>query len=277
MEILTEHEKPETSDEDETEADSGEGQGLDAKSSLRGSSSALTGVGAALHQTSGSGTEMGQTTTVNPQDLDTLPAYQTHEREDASAPLLQRDAMMNDGLGIRSSIEQDDEGIDVSMNYDKMNVDNRSSVGFTSTNQGYGTQEDWSFSNALERLNNNNNTRISRTGSEIDLNANSGFDADASDIVQHDSSARASSIQGRLDDFDNAIAVDDDGDPFVDPSPVPDMDDDNQIDTFTLHRDVLGANPPQFQIHAPVEEDEVDQPAAEIHLDASETDELKMD
>ncbi|KAG0647612.1 Ubiquitin-specific-processing protease 12, partial [Hyphodiscus hymeniophilus] len=268
LEILGEYEKPETSEEDEAEADSGEGRGLDAKSSLRGSSSALTGVGAALHQTSGSGTGMGQMTTVNPQDLDALPAYQTHENDDEGVPLIESDTMMNDGLGIRNSIEGEDEGIDMG-GYNTMNLDDQGNVGFSSASN-------WNWG-SLENLNTNDrqvDTRISGTGSEIDLNE-TGLDVDGSDIVQHNSSASTSSIRGRLEDFDNAIPMGDDGDPFEEPSPVPDMDPD-QLDTIELHRELLEAHgATQFQVHAPTEEDEIDEPATEIHLDPN--DDLKMD
>ena len=271
LEILNQHEKPETSEDDEAEAeaDSGEGQGLDVKSSLRGSSSALTGVGAAPHQTSGSGIEMGPTMTVNPQDLDALPTYQAHETEEDGAPLLQSDAVLNDGLGLRSSIEQD-EGIDVSMGYNTMNLDNHDRVGFT-------TSENWTWG-SLENFSVQHNARISGTGSEIDLNDNSGFDADGSDVVQHNSSASPGSIHGRIDDFENAIPMDDDGVPFVDPSPVPDMDDETQFDVLTLQRELLGTHDaPHLQVRAPAEDDEFDEPATEIHLESGENDDLKMD
>lgn len=276
LEILSENAKPESSEDDEVE--SGEGQGLDAKSSLRGSSSALTGVGAAHHQAGGSGTGMGHKMTVNPQDLDALPAYQAHETEEDSAPLLQHDAAMNDGLGLRTSIE--DEGIDMSPGYNSMNLSNQGVANFTPVNLGYNS-DSWNFG-ALDHLNSGSgqyNNRISGTGSEIDCNDNSfgGLD-DRSDIVQHDSSADEASLRGRMDDFDSIIPMDDDGVVFEDPSPVPDVDDENQVDTLALHRDLIGAHrPPQLQFHAPAEDEEIDEPAAEIHLEPSDELELKMD
>jgi ubiquitin carboxyl-terminal hydrolase 4/11/15 len=271
QETISSLETRETSEEDE--AESGEGQGLVANSSLRGSSSALTGVGAALHQTNGSGTGQGQMKTVNLQDLEGLPAYQAHESEEDAAPLLQSDAEMNDGLGIHPSIE--DEGID--MGYNTMNT-NQNILNFTAVNQGFNPTQNWNFS-GLEDINNarQHNLRISGTGSEIDCNANSGFDVDGSDVVEHDSSASEGSLQGRLEDFDNATAMDDDGGLFEDPSPVPDVDDENQIDPLELHRELLESRgrAPEFQVHAPEQEEDIEEPAAEIHID--ESDELKID
>ena len=282
QEIVSKFDKPETSDEDE--ADSGEARRLDEISSLRGSSSALTGVGAALHQASGPGAT-GQMT-VNPHDLDQLPAYQAHETEDDSAPLLQSDAEMNDGLGLHNSIE--DEGIDMSMSYNTLNVA-KQATSFTSVNQGVDIRSDWTFDNlnqtfdGLDELNNNNrqrNFRISGTGSEIDLNENSDNfgDLDGSDIVQHDSSASEGSLRGRLEDFDNAVPMDDDGLLFEDPSPVPDMDDENQLDTLALHRELFQTHnrpPPEFQVHAAEPGEDIEEPATEIHIE--DDDESKTD
>jgi ubiquitin carboxyl-terminal hydrolase 4/11/15 len=295
---MSRFDKPETSEEDEV--DSGEGQGLGANSSLRGSPSALTGVGAALHQASGSGAT-GQMTTVNPQDLDQLPAYQAHENEDDAAPLLQRDAEMNEGLGLQNSIE--DEGIDMSMGYNNLNYV-KESYPFTGTNQsvdgGYTKDvipftpinqsvdrgfnatnfSNWNFNNlnGLSELENNNRSNyVSGTGSEIDLNDNS-FDLDGSDVVQHDSSASEGSLLARLDDFDRADPIGDDGDPFEDPSPVPDVEDEDQLDTLELHRELIRTHnrpPPEFQVHAADQEEEIEEPATEIHIEDGE--ELKMD
>ena len=282
QEIISRFDKPETSEDDE--ADSGEGQSLVVNSSPRGSSSALTGVGAALHQASGSGAT-GQMTTVNPQDLDQLPAYQAHESEDDAAPLLQRDADMNEGLGLQNSIE--DEGVDMSMGYNTLNY-TKEILNFTPVNQnvdrGFNATNfsHWNFNNlnGLSELENNSRSNyVSGTGSEIDLNDNSRtFDLDGSDVVQHDSSASEGSLRGRLDDFDHAIPVGDDGDPFEDPSPVPDVDDENQLDTLELHRELIRSHnrpPPEFQVHAADQEEEIEEPATEIHIEDCE--ELKMD
>jgi ubiquitin carboxyl-terminal hydrolase 4/11/15 len=282
QEIISRFDKPETSEDDE--ADSGEGQGLVVNSSPRGSSSALTGVGAALHQASGSGAT-GQMTTVNPQDLDQLPAYQAHENEDDAAHLLQRDADMNEGLGLQNSIE--DEGVDMSMGYNMLNytkeilnftpVNQKVDRGFNATNFSH-----WNFNNlnGLSELENNHRSNyVSGRGSQIDLNDNSGtFDPDGSDVVQHDSSASEGSLRDRLDAFEHVIPVDDDGDPFEDPSPVPDVDDENQLDTLELHRELIRSHnrpPPEFQVHAADQEEEIEEPATEIHIEGGE--ELKMD
>jgi ubiquitin carboxyl-terminal hydrolase 4/11/15 len=81
-----------------------------------------------------------------------------------------------------------------------------------------------------------------------------------------------------LDAFEHVIPVDDDGDPFEDPSPVPDVDDENQLDTLELHRELIRSHnrpPPEFQVHAADQEEEIEEPATEIHIEDGE--ELKMD
>merc|ERR1711900_109933 len=56
----------------------------------------------------------------------------------------------------------------------------------------------------------------------------------ASDDVNHCSSPDRSSLDGRLAEFNNAEAEGDDG-PFVDPSPVPDMDDTDIANTVLFN------------------------------------------
>ena len=213
----------------------------------------MTGVGAAHHRA-----DLGSDRTVDPKELEGgLPPYQAHE----DTPTL-----ANEGMPMESI---EDEGIDMENN-DGMNYNNLSRLGLAST---------WNFS-GLEGLNQGQN-HVSGTGSEIDLNySNSanGVDLDASDIVQNNSSASPGSIQGRLEDFDNAVAEGEDGE-FVDPSPVPDIDDDAQIDTLALHRVMMRQRgisiEPEFKVTPEDEVEEVEEPATEIHVEEGEG--LKMD
>lgn len=177
---------------------------------------------------------------------------------------------MNDGLPL-NSIE--DEAIDMSMNYNNISL---STAALQSSN--------WSFS-GLQGLNQEQNF-ISGTGSEVDANENSGdeFDSDRSDAVQHNSSVSSGSMRGRLRDFENAIAEGEGEDGlFEDPSPVPDIEDDEQIDSLMLHRDLLQAGArhdgtlaqPEFKVTPVDEQEEVEEPATEIHVEDGEG--LKID
>lgn len=182
--------------------------------------------------------------TVNPRDLDGLPAYKAHEEDDDAAPLLLGDAAMNDAIPLRESIES--EGSDLKSAF----------------------QPSWSFSalNISPRQPN----YVSGTGSDAD-----GAD---SDIVQNNSSASSASRRGRLEDFEHAVAEGDDG-VFEDPSPVPDVDDE-QIDNLELHRELLQGHGVHALIHPDFnvptgDEEEIEEPATEIHVEEGEG--LKMD
>jgi ubiquitin carboxyl-terminal hydrolase 4/11/15 len=202
-------------------------------------------------------------TTVNPQDLDGLPAYQAHEDDSEAAPMLERDVDMNEGIPIQSV--EDDEGIDLNYN----NLDNFNSRSLTDVGH-----QSWNF----DALNTRRNNFVSGTGSEVDGNdsatALDGLDVDGSDIVQDNSSASSGSRRGRIEDFDNAIA-EDDGGIYVEENPVPDIDDPNLIDNLTLHREILSQNragampPPEFKVSVQAE-DEIEEPATEIHVEEGE-------
>merc|ERR1712225_103866 len=90
----------------------------------------------------------------------------------------------------------------------------------------------------------------------------------ASDDVNHGSSPDRSSLDGRLAEFNNAEAEGDDG-PFVDPSPVPDMDDTDIANTVALQRAGYSVTAVEDEIL------EVEEPVTEIHL--KDSDVLKMD
>lgn len=244
----------ESSEDDTTE--SGEEQGLVANSSHHGSSSALTGVGAAHHPANLGSNSAGQMTTVNPRDLDGLPPYQAHEDDLDEMPLLTSE---NDGQPM-PSIENgmEDEGIDMGFNNIPYNPLTRASL--QSSNA---MKETWSFA-AID-----NHKYISGTGSEIDGNdSGAALDLDGSDVVQDASSASASSRRGRLEDFDNTIPMNDDGEEWVEENPVPDMDTENQLDTLELHRELIRGGAmlrPEFKVSVE-EHDEIEEPATEIHV-----------
>lgn len=265
QQIVREYDNPTERSEDEA-SESGEGQGLVGNSSLRGSPSALTGVGAARRQPNHGSMDGEGTMTINPSALEKLPDYEAHEEEEGAAPLLINDATMNDGLGLHASIE--DEGVD--MNYNNFS----SRQGILSTHQ-----QNWSFGNLNELSALGSNPRddhmVSGTGSDV------GSDDIASDVVQHDSSASETSIRDRYEEFSHTVA-EDDGIPFIDQSPVPDLDEMGQASAIALQADLLdnmnhNVYPPQeFQVTADEEERfEVEEPAVEIHVKDNE--DLKMD
>lgn len=236
-------------------SESGEGQGLVANSSLRGSPSALTGVGAARRQPNHGSMDGEGTMTINPSALEKLPAYEAHEEEDGAAPLLLRDAAMNDGLGLLNSVE--DEGIDLDPAY------NEHSTSLL--------QPSWNFG-SLDEINTNSRGAHMVSGTASDV---------ASDDVQHNSSASEGSLRGRLDDFDNSIAEEEDNRPFIDQSPVPDLDEFGQASAIALQADLYdtlqrGEYPRQeFEVTGD-ERFEVEEPAAvEIHV--KDNDDVKMD
>ncbi|KAH8805658.1 ubiquitin carboxyl-terminal hydrolase-like protein [Xylogone sp. PMI_703] len=275
-EIFEEYDNPHEADqeeEDDTEAaESGEEHSLGVDSSLRGSSSALTGVGAA-HPRLGPGLDSSTVSSSQIDDDKLLPSYQEH-LEDDGAPLLMRDAEMNDGLPLHDSIE--DEAIDMSLNYNNLSNLNYANSSLSAR----GLVGSWNFDN-LGR-NNRPHGMVSGTGSDVDDNylpsdANDDID-DRSDIVQHDSSASEGSIRARYEEFTNAIPEGEDG-IFVDPSPVPDLDEKDQMDIYSLHRDMLAQRKaaelrPEFEVPAETPED-IEEPAAEIHVEEGEG--LKMD
>lgn len=226
---------PQVSDDDVS--DSGEGKGLVGNSSLRGSSSALTGVGAARHQQS-PGFPGEQMMTIDPSALTQAPGS-------------------GYGAGALQPSIEEDEAID--MRDERPPAYNASEWGKNG------------FSN-LENLEAQGYNQNSRAGSIA-----------ASDDVNHGSSPDRSSLDGRLAEFNNAEAEGDDG-PFVDPSPVPDMDDTDIANTVALQHDIydtMGANTMHYQRAGysvtAVEDEilEVEEPVTEIHL--KDSDELKMD
>ena len=196
--------------------------------------------------------------TVNPSALENLPAYEAHEKNDEdAAPLLVSDAVMNDGL--QESIEDEDEGVDMGdtgFNYSNIGYDNLNQQGPASY-----LNPSWDWGNLPG--NSRGDQIVSGTGSDMD-------DA-ASDVVQNNSSASEGSIQGRMDDFNNAIPDED----FVDQSPVPDIDEAAQLGAMDLHRDLLESHvkndfpPTNFDFRAD-EADEFEEPATEIHVEEGE-------
>jgi ubiquitin carboxyl-terminal hydrolase 4/11/15 len=256
--IFQDYDNPAEPSEDDV-SESGEDKSLVGNSSLRGSSSALTGVGAARHQPNRGSLDGEGMMTINPSALEKLPDYEAHEEEEGAAPLLLDDAARNDGLGLHASIE--DEGIDMAMGYNDINYNSR---------PGGLMSQAWSFGNLNDLGSNSRGDHmISGTGSDA-----------ASDEVQHDSSASEGSMRDRFDEFANA-AAEDEGVPFVDQSPVPDLDDEGQASAIAIQAHLMenmqsGVYPSQeYQVTADDEHFEVEEPAVEIHVKDNE--DLKMD
>ncbi|KAH6668752.1 hypothetical protein B0J14DRAFT_566408 [Halenospora varia] len=223
--------------DDDAEEDSGEEQGLVGNTYLRGSSSALTGVGAAHHRPNlGGDSEM---MTVHPASLESLPAYQAHENmDDDSAPLLVSDTIQN-------TIEED-EGIDMGMNYS--NVEDYESP--NNNNLGNPLQGNWSFG-GLDNL--NTRGQVSGTGSDID-----GFDDAASDIVNNNSSAGPDDLADRLREFNETEPLE-----FEEQPEIPDLDETGQASQIAIHHEIMEKG---FNILAGETFDEADESATEIHI-----------
>lgn len=214
----------------------------------------MTGVGAAHHRPN-LGSASTEMTIVNPSALEDLPAYEAHEQNDEDVPpMLVDDAIMNDGL--QTSIE--DEGIDMGgMNYTNIGYNNLNSQGVTS----YLSHSGWNFDNLPG--NSRGDHIVSGTGS----------DEAASDVVQNNSSASEGSIQGRMDDFSNAIPEDD----YIEQSPVPDLDEEAQSNIVDIRSHLLEAHAtngpypqPNFEFKATVQDDDFEEPATEIHVEEGE-------
>jgi hypothetical protein len=191
---------------------------------------------------------------VKPEEIINPPDYKT-ALEENTAPLLKRDAVMNDGIEMGDGY--DDEAIDLGSAYGE---------DFPSTQDLFSkvhTQlPDWSYAGLNDlRTTNSADDELESVGAR-------------SDDVQHDSSASAGSMAGRLEDFDNA-EVDED---YVNENPVPDLDEE-QMDFLGLHDDLVTRNPyPTPPIYRQVKvppphtrevEDEAEE-ATEIHVEEGE-------
>lgn len=184
---------------------------------------------------------MTDSSIVPPSDIDGPPEYKS-ALEDDGAPLLERDAIMNDGIEMRDA--SGDEAIDLGSAYDG---------DFPGARIG-GMQPNWNFSALAQPY--QHNYPASATSVEL------GSVGARSDDVQHDSSASEGSMAGRLADFD-AADVDED---YVDQSPVPDLDED-QVDLLSLHGDLRArARYEEVVPEVPGSEGE----AAEIHVHEGE-------
>ena len=278
-EIVDRYNNPPEPSEDGNE--SGEDQRLVADSSLRGSSSALTGVGV-THQATGGlggvamtksvnplasgGVALQNQTTINPADLDKPPSYEAVLEDDETAPLMASDAVMNDGLEVLGGLE--DEGIDMNPGYNSFN---------SSRNAGVLLGNTWAFPN-LQNLDTASSTMANPSGrnSDIDLEE---ID-DRSDIVQNNSSASEGSRERRAEDFDNAEPDEE----WRTPSPIPDVSEQDQMAIMDLHGDLLaqgsrkrfGDMEMEMEVNVPPNlDDDVEEETAEIHVEEGEG--LKMD
>jgi ubiquitin carboxyl-terminal hydrolase 4/11 len=275
-EIIDRYNNPPEPSEDENE--SGEDQRLVADSSLRGSSSALTGVGVAHQAIGGSGgvamtrsvnllasggVALQNQTTINPADLDKPPSYEAVLGDDEAAPLMAGDAVMN-GIEVSGGLE--DEGIDMNTGYSNFN---------SSRNAGGLLANTWTFSN-LQHLDTASSTMANPSGhnSDIDLDE---ID-NRSDLVQNNSSASEGSLEKRAEDFDNAETDEE----WRSPTPIPDVSEQDQMTIMDLHGDLLaqgsrkrfGDMEVEMEVKVPLDDD-VEEETAEIHVEEGEG--LKID
>ncbi|KAG9244656.1 hypothetical protein BJ878DRAFT_542082 [Calycina marina] len=228
-------EASEPSEDDTTE--SGEGKGLGTNSSLRGLSSALTGAGAIRRHPGNLGSDDSQMTTLNPNDLEELPAYGQRN----SDPVLIEGERSN----LHASIEgPEDEGVDMSppilptWTWDSLDLPKKQFP--------------------------------SGAGSEVDNNSDRGFEDSEvrSDIVENVSSVGSITKAERLAEFN--IATPDD---FEDPPEVPDIDDmsvNANLARFIQSRLSSSSNKEHFVVETSGEGMDEDEPAAEIHVEEGE-------
>lgn len=275
QQIITDYNRSQLSEASSEEDDeSGEDRGLGGTSSQLGSSSPFKGAGAIRPQKGGLGaSKLKSLATISPSSIEQLPAYSAHESNPDAAPTLARDAVMNDAL--HESIEED-EGI----NMDSPMGSNYGTQGYSNSSHNPIGPQTWGWQavntdndpssvptySGLDALTGHNRKLVSGTGSEADEDL-------ASDIVDDNSSASSGSRRGRLADFDEAG---DDG--FVDPSIVPDMDDDAIASDVALRHEMYEQREfgPIQQVRAVGTDEDLDlddAPAAEIHIE--DVDELK--
>jgi len=179
--------------------------------------------------------------TVNPRALEGLPDYMGHD--EGGEPLLMIDSDPNHDRNVRASIEAD-EGIDMSMGHNDVA---RNAV-----------ISSWDFAN----LNSNTRPFVSGTGSEA--GGSSGSDA-----VVHGSEPSEDSLNGRLEDFDNATPEAG----FVDQN-IPDCEFED-LDQLLVMKQAAENKQRSYDITADAHDDEFEEPAAEIHVEEGEG--LKMD
>lgn len=277
-EIVDRYNNPPESSEEDTE--SGEDQRLVVDSSLHGSSSASIGAGAAHLPAAGlggaamtrpvdplmsGGVALQSPTTINLADLENekLPPYQRNLEDDDAALLTVDDAVMNDGIDMRGSME--DEGIEMNMGYDPYPL-----------NQNIGVRlhpPSWSFSN-LPYLEDTLSTDVHASG------VNSDLDDNRSDIVQNDSSASEGEFTRRKDEFDSADLDEE----YRSPTPIPEVSEQDQLaimDIMNPHGGLMGRAKRnggynemdmgvELNVQPELSDNEVEPDAAEIHVTEGE-------
>jgi len=146
-------------------------------------------------------------------------------------PVQLEDVLFNDGIQLKTIDDEDGSVIDMDEGI-QMDGDGYQAINPRNIMDLYG-QQSWSFGNLNEAVEAGSNANSMRL--EVD---GDGFDAqsDRSDGVQHGSSASSRSMQGRLADFD-AAEVDAD---FREPTPPPDLEEEEQMSFFDLHQDLRG-------------------------------------
>lgn len=209
---IEEYDNRNSRSEDEV-SEPGEDQALVGNSSLRGSSSALTGAGAVHHPLSGSDSTDIITATSS---LEKIPSYRPHsENEEDSAKLLSSHINKNLHESIEDGVFADSNEIQ----YGGFNLHSN-----TNNFSGGFPCGEWDFSGLDE-----NHVKIqSETGSGDDI---------SSERAQCDSCPSEISDEDLYKDLED-VSTDDDDKPFIVGSYAPDIDDENRSAKISIQHDI---------------------------------------
>ncbi|CCU81659.1 ubiquitin carboxyl-terminal hydrolase/USP19 [Blumeria hordei DH14] len=192
---------------DDEASEPGEDQALFGNSSLRGSSSALIGTGAAQHLVGGFDcAEM----TSNSSLIESLPAYESHEEIDEDAVHILGSQI--DG-SLHESIEDEGFSEERAMNHGSFNMRTNSSI----FSGGFSGSE-WGFTNVPQGL----GDKPSGAGSDDEL---------SSERAEHNSCPSLTSQDARSKDFESNIVGEDDT-KFIEQDSTSEVDDENQMPNF---------------------------------------------
>lgn len=178
---------------------------------------------------------MATARTVKPTRVAEPPAYRHDVAEnDDAAMLFEEDAAMNDGLQVASievddsPVEDVDEGIEMSFNDRSHSEGALAEAGAGNfPYPGNGTLPGWNWDHVNKLSGSAGGMMLAPS---LSSRADDDMDADGSDVVQDNSSASDDSRRGRIDDFNDAEPLE-----WEDPCPVPDLEDEGQLDLAELH------------------------------------------
>lgn len=222
-----------SSDEDE----SGEDRRLGGNSSHPGSSSALTGVGAAPHQPDLGSVDGEATMITNPQDPETLPSYNDHSQGVNISFCDGSPASTSQFVDMTGSPEAD-EGIDMSMGYNNVSP----------------TASGWNWNGLKTSPRMSTSCNNSAAGAEI----GSVVGSEDSNGVAHGSEPSQASKDRRHEEFENATPED------YHQEYIPDMEHDGLSALDLIH---FKENTQNISLVDDDQVDMIEEPAAEIRLE----------